>query len=287
MTLLNRFTGRIPSLLLLLIVVLAAMTAGWWLGQQHSNSGVRKSNDPSQLVLSKETDRLRLRLAQGQATDSDKQRFLELLIALDRRDEAIQFLEMISDQQPNRLSLRLILAELRRDQDDRPGAERELRQILSRQSDHVEALELLAMLKLEQGRGFEAQAQVKAIYAEALKPSPQPKALKLGLLLAEIESNLGKFEHAKATYDELAEHFPKDQRPLLGLALLLHDRKLLSAAQEALDQARLRSDPPGQPDPRLDQLAAAWGLESLKSPFASGQNLPAKAPVLAVERQRP
>jgi hypothetical protein len=64
----------------------------------------------------------------------------------------------------------------------------------------------------------------------------------------------------------LAAAFPTDQRPLIGLALLRHSRGNGSGALDALQQARRRSPDPEQPDPRLDALAASWGLEKLRAP---------------------
>ena len=120
------------------------------------------------------------------------------------------------------------------------------------------------------GEGAEAQAEVKEAYSAANRPSPQSQALDLGLLLAELQQKRGEMAQAQATYLELARNFPSDQRPLLGLALALHDAGDLNGAQEALAQARLRSSDQSRSDPRLDRLAASWGLEKLREPSRSG-----------------
>ena len=44
-----------------------------------------------------------------------QQRLLELLVGLERRNEAISLLEPMADREPDRWALRLMLAELRRD----------------------------------------------------------------------------------------------------------------------------------------------------------------------------
>jgi hypothetical protein len=121
-------------------------------------------------------------------------------------------------------------------------------------------------------RSSEAEARVKAAYAMATKPEVRPEALGIGLLLAELQLKRNQSATAAATYLQLANQFPQDQRPLLGLALMRHDQGDAKGAQEALAQARLRSTNPDKPDPRLDKLAASWGLEPLRSPAGATKN---------------
>jgi tetratricopeptide (TPR) repeat protein len=263
------------SLLAVLLVAGIALAGGWWLGQRQAAQQV--GSDPKRTLLTKEATRLRQRLDADEASPADRQRLLELLVALDRKAEAITLLEPMADREPERWSLRLMLAELRRDQDDRSGAERELRQILNLRPTQVEALQLLALLNLEQGRGAAAETRVKAAYAKATKPEVRPEALGIGLLLAELQIKRNQPSTAAATYLQLASLFPQDQRPLLGLALLRHDQGDARGAQDALAQARLRSDDPDKPDPRLDKLAASWGLEPLRSPSAAPKTPPGPA----------
>jgi len=260
----NRSLSGLWSLLAVSLVGILALGGGWWLG--HRQSAAQASAVPKRTLLTKGATRLRLRLDADEATPADRQRLLELLVALDRKGEAIGLLEPMADREPERWSLRLMLAELRRDQGDRSDAERELRQILNLRPTQVEALQLLSLLNLEQGRGAAAEARVKAAYGMAIKPDVRPEALGIGLLLAELQLKRGQAATAAATYLQLANLSPQDQRPLLGLAMLRHDRGDTKGAQEALAQARLRSPDPDKPDPRLDKLAASWGLEPLRSP---------------------
>jgi hypothetical protein len=260
-----------------------ALGAGWWLGQRQAGGG--RPPDSSRAALQREAGELRKKHDRQQASDADRQRLLELLVALDRQSEAIALLEPMADREPDRWSLRLMLAELRRDRGDRSGAERELRMILSRKSDQVEALQLITLLKLEQGRGAEAEAQVKAAFAKASQPEFRSEAMGLGLLLAELQQRRGQLGPATDTYNQLAAGFPQDQRPLLGLALLRHNRGDLKGAQEALAQARLRSPDADQPDERLDKLAASWGLEPLRAPAAADPKTAPPNP--SAERQAP
>ena len=244
-------------------LVLLAAAGGWWLGQQQAG---RHGDDPRTRPLIAEASRLRQRFERQEASAGEQQRLLELLIALNRKDQAIALLEPLADREPERWSLRLLLAELRRDQGDRGGAERELRMILSRKPDQVEALQLMTLLKLEQGHGAAAATQVSKAYQSASQGEVKPEAMGLGLLLAELQQRRGQNVQAQATYTRLASQFPQDQRPLLGLALLHHQLGQSQAAQATLAAARQRSGNPSQADPILDKLAASWGLEPLRAP---------------------
>ena len=253
----------------------ACLAGGWWLG--HLQSG-GQATDPKQRALERQLEGLQQRSAQGGASAAEEQRLLELLIALNRKDEALSLSERLADQQPERPALRLVLAELRRDQNDRSGAEREVRQLLNQNPNNIEALQLMALLQVESGRGALAVSQLQAAFDQASKPAvqsegPQPeapksKALDIGLLLANVLQRQGQPGQAEALLIRLAAAFPKDQTPILARALLLQERGNTSGAQAAIAQAKALK--PGQENPRLDAIAAAWGLESLKDPSPGG-----------------
>jgi len=126
---------------------------------------------------------------------------------------------------------------------------------------------------LDQGQGAAAETQVKATYTGLIRPEPKPEALGVGLLLAELQQRRGEVPAAELTYQELALAFPQDQRPLIGLALLRHDRGNGPGALAALQEARKRSPEPEKGDPRLDALAASWGLEKLRGSSATAAPL--------------
>jgi len=253
----------------------ACLAGGWWLG--HLQSG-GQATDPKQRALERQLEGLQQRSAQGGASAAEEQRLLELLIALNRKDEALSLSERLADQQPERPALRLVLAELRRDQNDRSGAEREVRQLLNQNPNNIEALQLMALLQVESGRGALAVSQLQAAFDQASKPAvqsegPQPEApkseaLDIGLLLANVLQRQGQPGQAEALLIRLAAAFPKDQTPILARALLLQERGNTRGAQAAIAQAKALK--PGQENPRLDAIAAAWGLESLKAPSPGG-----------------
>ena len=266
-----------------LTLCLLALSAGWWLGRHQAGA---IPEDSRRAALMQESSLLRNKVIRGEASDADRQRYLELLVGLDRRGEAIAVLEPMADREPDRWSLRLMLAELRRDQGDAAGAERELRQILNRSPSQVDALQLLTLIRLERGEGAAAETQVKGVYGGLIRPEAKPEALGVGLLLAELQQKRGESAAAELTYQELALAFPADQRPLIGLALLRHSRGNAAGALEALQLARRRSPDPEKSDPRLDALAASWGLEKLRgSPAGSGAKTPDGA--LQPERTAP
>lgn len=240
---------------------LVCLAAGWWLGHLQRGSTAAHRAQPA---LQREADSLLERLERGQVGEAEQKRLLELLIALDRKPEATEILERLADQQPHRWSLRLLLAELRRDQNDRTGAEREVRQLLNLRPDLVEGLQLMALLQLETGRGQLARAQLKTAYERVRKSPSRPETLAIGLLLAHVLQRLNQPAEADALLGQLASSFPTDQRPLLARALLQQERGDSDAAQQTLAQARARR--PGAADPRLDAVAAAWGVESLRGP---------------------
>lgn len=237
-------------------VVALAMGTGWWLGQwQRGGSG------DSQAAVERQVDQLLPVVQRGEASPAEQQRLLELLVALNRKAEATRLLEALADRHSDRWSLRLLLAELRREQNDRSGAERELRQLLALHPDQIEALQLMALLQLESGRGRQAEAMVQTALNRASKPKLQQKALNLGLLLANLQQKQGQRGAAEATLIKLANDFPRDPRPLLARALLQQEAGKTAAAQTTLAQARSLTN--GRLNAQLDQLAAAWGLESL------------------------
>jgi tetratricopeptide (TPR) repeat protein len=252
-----------------IVLVGGSLAGGWWLGQ-HSRGG--SDGHRSHTAVERQAEQLRQRLAEGTASEAEQQRLVQLLLVLNEQEEATALLEQLADQQPKRWQLRLLLAELHRNNNNRSAAERELRQLLNLSPDRIEALQLMTLLQLEQGRGNAAQAQLKAQIEKASKPAVQPQVLPLGLLLGDLQQRMGQKAAAGATYTKLSSDFPRDPRPLLALALLRQEQGDTKAAQEALAQARRRQ--PGSKDSRLDRVAASWGISNLRQAKPSAGSTP-------------
>ena len=256
--------GRATLKRLALITLLAGCAwAGWGLGQRSSTPRASAQRQ-LQLQVQTEVSQLQGRLGRGAATALDRQRLLSLLLGLDRQAEAIDLLEQMADQEPGRWSLRLLLADLRRTTNDRSGAERELRQILNQDPGQIEALQRMALLQLEQGRGREARSQLQGLLSKAQTPSLQPQALAIGLLLADLMQRQGDLSAAAQLNHQLTGQFPRDARPWLALALVRQRQGDGQASQRALVQARSRLGSQGAQ--RLDQVAVGWGLADLRGP---------------------
>jgi tetratricopeptide (TPR) repeat protein len=246
-----------------LTLVAACGWAGWGLGQR-SGEGQNTAQRQLQRQVRTEVSQLQGRLASGAATAQDRQRLLSLLLGLGRQGEAIALLEQLADQEPGRWQLRLLLADLRSTANDRSGAERELRQILNQDPGQIEALQRMALLQLEQGRGREARAQLEGLLGKSHSPHPQPQALAISLLLADLMQRQGDLQAAAKLNQQLSAEFPRDARPWLALALVRQQQGDQKAAQQALVQARSRLG--GQGAERLDQVAVSWGLADLRGP---------------------
>lgn len=262
------------------ILVGGSLAGGWWLGLQSRGT----QNHRSRQAVEQQADQLRQRLTEGSASEAEQQRLVELLLVLNEQQEASVLLEQLADQQPQRWQLRLLLAELHRNNNDRAAAERELRQILNLNPNRIEALQLIALLQLEQGRGKQAQTLLKGLIEKSSKPTIQPKVLSLGLLLGDLQQTMGEQSDAETTYTKLAEDFARDPRPWLALALLRQEMGDGKGAQEALAKARQRQL--GSKDTRLDQVAASWGINSLRKGTSPKEPSP-ETPAQLIEHPAP
>lgn len=260
----SRARGRPARKRLALITLLASCAwAGWGLGQRSSEPRGSAQQQLHQQV-EREVGQLQDRLGRGAASAEDRRRLLSLLVGLARQAEAITLLEQMADQDPGRWSLRLLLADLRRNANDRSGAERELRQILNQDPGQIEALQRMALLQLEQGRGSEARTQLQDLHRQAQTPTLRPQALAIGLLLADLMQRQGDLPAAAQLNQQLSQQFPSDARPWLALALVRQQQGDGQASQRALVGARSRLG--GQGAQRLDQVAVSWGLADLRGP---------------------
>ncbi len=253
------------------LAIAAALGAGWWWGQRQPSTAAANAQ---QKTLERDSEKLATKLAAGTASDQEQRQLLRLRLAMGDRTGAIQLLEPLSDQNPEQPSLRLLLADLKSQNDDNAGAEREIRQVLNVQPFHPQALEDYARLQLKLGRKDEVMQQLQAS-AEAAKGKPE--SLPIGLLLADVQQSNGQSAEAMATYKGLAAGHPTDPRPLLALALLQHSQGQLDAARVSLQQAKLHSAPVAAGV--LDQVAAGWAVGRIRQQAPSANASDLKAPV--------
>jgi len=233
---------------------------GWWFGRISPRAAPPKAPLDS-LSLGRLRAPLEKRLSQGNASEAEQLQLLKLRLALDDQKGAIALLEPLSDQRPEQWHLRLLLAELRRNQQDPTGAERELRQILNVHPLQADALQQLTRLQFEQKRGDQAEQQLRA---KLLANKGKAEALPLGLLLADLQQRRQKSAEAEVTYKQLINSHPEDPRPLLALALLKQEQGASDQAIKLLREAKLQSTAAAKP--MLDQVASSWSMAQLQQP---------------------
>ena len=262
---------RLRQLGLFGLAMAAALGAGWWWGQRQPSTAAANAKQTS---LERNSEQLETKLAAGTASDEEQRQLLRLRLAMGDQPGAIKLLEPLSDQNPEQPSLRLLLADLKSQNDDNAGAEREIRQVLNVQPLHPQALQDYARLQLKLGRQQEVMQQLQAS-AEAAKGTPE--ALPIGLLLADVQQSNGLNGEATATYQGLIASHPADPRPMLALALLRHSQGDLGAARSLLQQAKLNSTPVAAGV--LDQVAAGWAVGRIRAEAPSANAADLKAPV--------
>jgi tetratricopeptide (TPR) repeat protein len=240
--------------------LLLAGLGGWWFGRISPRAAAPQAPLDS-LSLGRLRAPLEKRLRQGNASEAEQLQLLKLRLALDDQKGAIALLEPLSDQRPEQWNLRLLLAEMRRSQQDPSGAERELRQILNVHPLQVDALQQLTRLQLEQRRGDQAEQQLRA---KLLASKGKAEALPLGLLLADLQQRRQKSAEAEVTYKQLINSHPEDPRPLLALALLHQKQGASDQAINLLREAKLHSTDAAKP--MLDQVASSWAMAQLQRP---------------------
>ena len=240
--------------------LLLAGLGGWWFGRISPRAAAPQAPLDS-LSLGRLRAPLEKRLRQGNASEAEQLQLLKLRLALDDQKGAIALLEPLSDQRPEQWNLRLLLAEMRRSQQDPSGAERELRQILNVHPLQVDALQQLTRLQLEQRRGDQAEQQLRA---KLLASKGKAEALPLGLLLADLQQRRQKSAEAEVTYKQLINSHPEDPRPLLALALLHQKQGASDQAINLLREAKLNSTDAAKP--MLDQVASSWAMAQLQRP---------------------
>lgn len=257
-------------ILLLGLSLLAAASFGWlasaWVAPQTSARG-------SRVVVDKDVEDLLDTLrVNGDLPKPERKQLIERLLALGRLQEAQLVVQPLWDEQPRPVSLALLMADLRRLNGDPDGARADLNQLLQLKPDLPEALELMVLLDWQEGRQVEAaQALQKRFEAKE-----RGQRLEIGLLLADLQRQLGDPGAAATLYRQLAEEVPGDARSLLALALLRQEEGHAEEVQALLHQAKLRRVGPGKTDPLIDGLAASWGLTAARIKASKSLRVPAE-----------
>lgn len=257
------------NLLLWLPLTLVALgisaAVGWRLGQERGPSPAAPQKQEQQ-QLERRATALESKWIAGDASESEQLQLLRLRLASGDRQGAIALLEPLSERHPQQWSLRLLLADLRQQQNDTTGAEREIKQVLQRNPLQAEALRDYARLQLRLGNKAAVEEQLKRSAAAA---QGRPEALPIGLLKADLQQRNGEQAAAESTYTALIAAHPSDPRPLLALALLKQSQGDLATARQLLLRAKLHSS--AAAGHVLDQVAASWSVAQVRQQAPSGE----------------
>ena len=273
------------KLLLWLPLTLVALglsgALGWRLGQDQ-NKG--KSSETPQTLKQQQLERranaLETKLIAGNASESEELQLLRLRLASGDRDGAIALLEPLSNRYPQQWSLRLLLADLRQQQNDSAGAEREINHVLQRNPLQIDALRDYTRLQLSVGNPAAVNEQLQRSSAAA---KGRPEALPIGLLQADLQQRNGDKAAAEGTYTNLIAAHPTDPRPLLALALLKQSQGDLAMARQLLLRAKLHSS--AAASRVLDQVAASWSVAQVREQAPSADAASLQKPAAKEEEE--
>ena len=253
----------------------AAILMGWWL-----SVSLTKDTDArgSRAVVDQQVTSLLNRLDQeGDLPQQDRQRLLMRLLELGRLQEAQLVLEPLLQEQPRSISLALLMADLRRLNNEPDQARRDLDLLLRLHPNHPRVLELRVLVEQQQKRGPQALKDIKTRFEVGTKG----QRMDLGLLLADLQRHSGQTKQSAGLYRQLAEESPNDARPLLALAMQRQDEGNAEEVQALLESSRKRRGETGQSDQLVDELSARWGLSAIRVRAAvpeAQQQVPAETP---------
>ena len=189
----------------------------------------------------------------------ERERLLMRLLELGRLQEAQWVLEPLLQEHPRSISLGLLMADLRRLNNEPAQARRDLDLLLRLHPNHPRVLELRVLVEQQQKRGPQALKDLKSRFNAAVKG----KRVELGLLLGDLQRQTGQTKQSADLYRQLAEESPKDARPLLALAMQRQDEGNAEEVQALLDSARKRGEA-GEGSQLIDDLSARWGLSAIR-----------------------
>ena len=243
-----------------MLITGAALTTAAWLGW-----GTAAFFPPqtaalgSRSVVDQQVHGLLARQQKAPLSQEERLQLVERLIAIHRFDQALDVLATWRRDAPMTLELTLLIADLRRRSGDLIGAQGDLDSILRLHPDHLETLQLKALVQQQSGRGTAAIQDLEQRIARA----PTETHLALGLLLADLNRLNGGRNQARSIYLQLATTFADSADPVLALALMEREEGDIERMQELLAEAGRRSKDPGV-DPLIDQLAGRWALEAAR-----------------------
>ena len=253
----------------------AALLIGWWLSVSLTTDTTARG---SRAVVDQQVASLLNRLDQeGDLPQQDRQRLLMRLLELGRLQEAQLVLGPLLQEQPRSISLALLMADLRRLNNEPDQARRDLDLLLRLHPNHPRVLELRVLVEQQQKRGPQALKDIKTRF----EAGPKGQRLELGLLLGDLQRQSGQTKQSAGLFRQLAEESPNDARPLLALAMQRQDEGNAKEVQALLESARKRRGETGQSDQLIDDLAARWGLSAIRVRVAgpeTQQQVPAETP---------
>ncbi len=174
--------------------------------------------------------------------------------------EAILLLENLIIKDPENPSWRLMLAKLYLDSKEFLKAKENVDLLITIFPENMAVLELKVLISLNRGEGQEAVAFLQEIFDR----KQDDQRLLQGLLLADAMLVSEMNDKAEKVYLKLANEYPLDSEPVLGLALLKKNQGDLLEAHTLLRKARQLRTQPDQPDELIDEIATKWKILSLQ-----------------------
>jgi tetratricopeptide (TPR) repeat protein len=158
-------------------------------------------------------------------------------------DLAITHYRSLVKANPDDLDLRVELAGALLSNDQEIAARNELKRILAKDAQHIEARLLLAEIHHERGEMWAAEEQMRAV----LKTDPNHEVARRGLIDLTIERghswfNAGHYGEAKKIYEEALELTPDDGPLLIFLGNTELALRQLPAARQHFDAALSHGD---------------------------------------------
>ena len=219
------------------LALAAALAMGWWLSISLTPDTAARG---SRAVVDQQVASLLSKLDQkGDLPQQDRQRLLMRLLELGRLEEAQLVLEPLLREQPRSISLALLMADLRRLNNDPDQARRDLDLLLRLHPNHPRVLELRVLVEQQQNRGPQALKDIKTRF----EAEPKGQRVELGLLLGDLQRQSGQNKQSAGLYRQLAEESPNDARPLLALAMQRQDEGNAKEVQALLESAQKRRGP--------------------------------------------